>query len=178
MPEFGAFWRRKMATMVDRMDLDRDGQITIKDFEKLCDNYFQTGRVSKAKSSQFRTVLMKFWNDYMAELAKAGPLTADTYTEGLIKSGKPAILKVADTLCNLVFDMMDLNDDGTISLNEFTVYYQVLGLDAKMAALAFAAIDTNNDNVLSRAEFLAASADFFASEDEKSPYKLFWGPLV
>jgi len=177
MPEFGAFWRRKIRTLVDRIDLDRDGQVTRKDFEDWCDRYDQTGRVSKAKGDQFRTVLMEFWNDFMAEIVKTRPLTADVYAEALSKRGKKDLLKVVDDFYNLLFDMMDLNDDGTISLDEFTVYYQVLGLDAKMAAVVFAAIDTNKDNVLSRAEFLAGGEDFFMNE-EKSPYQLFWGPLV
>ena len=44
--------------------------------------------------------------------------------------------------------------------------------------MAFHAIDINNDGRLSKKEFVKLGKEFFVSEDESRPSKLFWGPLA
>ncbi len=70
------------------------------------------------------------------------------------------------------------NADGQIDAGEYAQFFDIMGLDPKLADEAFKAIDTNNDGLLSLDEFKAAGLDFFMSKDEKSPSKVFWGPLV
>lgn len=65
-----------------------------------------------------------------------------------------------------------------IQKDEFELFFDIIGLDPKLAGATFEAIDTNHDGQLSLDEFVTAGVDFFTSEDEASPNKLFWGPLV
>lgn len=46
------------------------------------------------------------------------------------------------------------------------------------AAQSFAAIDLNGDGKLTIKEFVKLGREFFLSEDESRPSKLFWGPLT
>ena len=46
------------------------------------------------------------------------------------------------------------------------------------AIASFSAIDINCDGKLSKKEFVKLGREFFLSEDESRPSKLFWGPLV
>ena len=115
----------------------------------------------------------------MSEYAQeSGGVTPEVYVQALIKQGKQKIRKTVVECFTHFFDILDLNDDGVISLEEFTIYYHIMGLDAKMAAETFAAIDTDGDGSLSRAEYMTAVDDFFVRENENSPYRFFWGPLV
>lgn len=46
------------------------------------------------------------------------------------------------------------------------------------AVHSFTAIDINKDGYLSLEEFVKLGREFFLTEDEHSPSKAFWGPLV
>lgn len=79
-----------------------------------------------------------------------------------------------------VFDLMDVNQDGYLQPDEHKVMSASAGVpegtfDAKAA---FDAIDVNGDGKLSFDEFIAGCLDFMFSQDESSPNKFFFGPLV
>ncbi|XP_053635742.2 uncharacterized protein CBP isoform X4 [Cherax quadricarinatus] len=84
--------------------------------------------------------------------------------------------KVASPLVYF-FKAVDTDGSGEISIEEFEVFYTCLGLTEEDAAQSFAAIDKNGDGKLSRKEFVKLGREFFLSEDETQPSKLFWGPL-
>ena len=53
-----------------------------------------------------------------------------------------------------------------------------MGLDAKAAAATFAILDTHKTGKLTQEQFVTAGIDFFNSDDESSPSKFLWGPLL
>ncbi len=64
-----------------------------------------------------------------------------------------------------------------IDAGEYAKFFEILGLDPGMAPDSFKAIDTNNDGLLSLDEFKEAGLHFFTEQDDKSPTKVFFGPL-
>ena len=119
------------------------------------------------------------WEKYLKDDNKGQALNQDAFIETLKKQVSDP--KLRDTLAGslpLFFSAVDANSDGFIQEDEFKLFFQILGLDPNMAPATFQAIDTNNDGQLSLDEFVTAGVDFFTSEDESSPNKLFWGPLV
>ena len=64
-----------------------------------------------------------------------------------------------------------------IDAGEYGKFFDILGLDPKMAPATFKAIDNNNDGLLSEQEFKEAGMAFFSLQDDSSPAKVFWGPL-
>lgn len=77
-----------------------------------------------------------------------------------------------------LFNAVDKDHSGFISLAEFKLFFACLGLTDENAAVSFAAIDKNGDGKLSIKEFVKLGRDYFFAEDEKKISKMFWGPLA
>lgn len=77
-----------------------------------------------------------------------------------------------------LFQAVDKDHSGEISIDEYRLFFKCLGLTDKDAEMSFLAIDKNNDGMLSIKEFVKLGRDFFLSENPKRVSKNFWGPLV
>jgi len=173
------FWVKKMKTYFTRIDFDKDGSITQKDFEGMAKRFIESEKLDAKKGEDLKNKLIQVWEKYLKGVAGEKSLTQPLFIEAMKKQVKDPSLK--GTLAGplpLFFHAVDANSDGQIQSEEFALFFQILGLDPKMAPASFQAIDTNSDGQLSLEEFVTAGTDFFTSEDEKSPSKLFWGPLV
>ena len=107
--------------------------------------------------------------------------------EDLVKSSCQTILSmskkdartITDNVHNAIFDVADANEDGFISLQEYKVYFHILGHDISDEEItqSFNAIDSNKDEKISREEFLEAAFDYFINVDESEVAKVFLGHL-
>jgi hypothetical protein len=114
------------------------------------------------------------WDVVLAPLAAEGPITADAYVRAQERVGFKRKSKIMFEFLYLLFDIVDKNDDGHISLPEFRVFWQVIGADENHVESAFNAIDTDGDGQTSKAEFLYAGERFIASYQHSN----FMGPLA
>ena len=80
----------------------------------------------------------------------------------------------------MLFDAIDTNKNGKISVNEFKEYFTIAapGVSEAEVIYSFNTIDTNKDGVISREEFMAAAEDFFCGVEETELSKVFLGRLV
>jgi Ca2+-binding EF-hand superfamily protein len=80
----------------------------------------------------------------------------------------------------MLFDAVDTNKDGHISLSEFKIYLNILvpDIEEDMIAHSFNTIDTDKNGEISREEFLAAAHDFLQGVEETEISKVFFGPLL
>ena len=76
------------------------------------------------------------------------------------------------------FDAVDTDADGVISLKEFEVYFDAIGVGKKHAKASFVAIDADHDGKISRNEFMDTAIEFISNTDPAHPSTLFFGPLV
>lgn len=79
---------------------------------------------------------------------------------------------------NYLFQAVDKDQSGEISVDEFKLFFQCLGLHDRDAEFAFCSIDANKDGKVSLKEFVKHGRDFFLTEDETRISRHFWGPLV
>jgi hypothetical protein len=79
----------------------------------------------------------------------------------------------------LVFSAIDANHDDGVSPAEFHNYFVSLGVtDESFTNMVFSAMDADGDGDLSNEEFTKFGQAFFLSNDESSPSRFFFGPLI
>lgn len=173
------FWVRKMKTYFQRIDFDKDGAITQKDFEGMAERFVKFEKLDEAKGADLKGKLLQVWEKYLKDDNKGQALNQEAFIATLKKQvSDPSLRTTLAGPLPLFFSAVDANSDGNIQEDEFRLFFEILGLDGNLAPDTFKAIDTNNDGQLSLEEFVQAGVDFFTSEDEKCPTRLFWGPLV
>lgn len=174
------FWLKKMRTYFTRIDFDKDGSITEKDFEAMGKRFIESEKLDAKRGEELKHKLLQIWEKYLKGVAGGKPLTQPAFIEAMKKqlNNNKDVKQTLGGPLPIFFHAVDANGDGMIQGDEFSLFFQILGLDPKMAPESFKAIDTNNDGQLSLEEFVQAGTDFFTSENENSPSKLFWGPLV
>lgn len=64
-----------------------------------------------------------------------------------------------------VFDLYDQNDDGLLTIDEFTDMWTIYGIQVKYSAKSFVKLDLNHDEVISKNELVNAVKEFFISDD-------------
>ena len=177
-----AYHLRKMRTRVARLDVDKDGVVSREDFELMSKRMSEYSNLSEAQAKRVRAGFLK-----IADLLHL--------KEGVQFPVGEYVLKLSDTLLSKspderkamiqyghspVFDVIDTNGDGHISMEEFKVYLKVVAPDVteKEAEHAFTTIDTNKNNEISRDEFYAAAEDFFYGVKETEVSRVFWGKLI
>jgi hypothetical protein len=175
---WGKFWERKISTFVVRVDLNKDGIISIDEFEWMADRYLALGQTSQEESAKLRATLRKIWATYFEEPSKDQPVTAKVYCEALRKFGKQKLVDVVNNFFPYFFNVVDTDNDGKISVEEYRQFLDIFGMDPTHADESFEKLDTNRDGILTRDEFLAASLEFCTGDDEASPYQYFLGRLV
>ena len=80
----------------------------------------------------------------------------------------------------MLFDAIDTNKDGHISVEEFKVYLTLIapGVEEDEIVHSFDVIDADKNGEISREEFLAAAQDFLLGVEETELSKAFLGPLL
>lgn len=172
------FWLRKMRTYFQRIDFDKDGAITRKDFEQMADRVIATGELKPEQQEDLKKTLTAVWDNFLGVGGEAG-LSPDAFIAQMSKCvHDPALKTTLEGPLPLFFHAVDTNNDGLISMDEFTHFYGVLGMDSAHAPDTFKAIDDNNDGDISLEEFMHNGTEFFFEEkDESKPSKIFWGPV-
>ena len=164
------------------MDINKDGHISREDFElmgkKLAEHSGMTEEQAEATTREFLKVadMINLKPGVKTPLEDAAKKANESY---LSMSLKEKIALVNGTH-NLLFDAVDTNKDGHISMEEFKVYLNLIapGVSEDEISHSFDTIDTNKNGEISREEFLAAAQDFLIGVDETELSKAFLGRLL
>ena len=161
------------------MDMNNDGFISREDFELMAKRLVNSaGQISKEKTDEIFKAFLAI-PDHLGvkpgeklPLEDAAKLANENYLSPTAQ--KPSVYH--DTL----FDCIDTNSDGTISMEEFEVYFKIIGHDMTDEEIkhAFRTIDANGDGKISRDEFVAAAKDFYFGVEETELSKVFCGKLL
>ncbi|XP_026314609.1 sarcoplasmic calcium-binding protein [Hyposmocoma kahamanoa] len=172
------FWRRKMRTVHNILDVDKDGLISYNDFQLFAKRFIALGHLDEQQAKEFVEIIQMTWETQWGAIDPYNYVTMEQYLEDMnhVLNDK-TLKKKAHRWLPYLFKALDKDKTGFISVKEFKLFFECLGLNNEHAAVAFAVIDHNGDGKLSLKEFVKLGKDFFFTEDEKRPSKMFWGPL-
>ncbi|XP_013188316.2 sarcoplasmic calcium-binding protein [Amyelois transitella] len=177
--ERSEFWRRKMRTVHNILDVDKDGLISFNDFVLFSERFKALGHLGESQAKEFSEIIKMTWEEQWGAIDPYNYVTVEQYLEDMhhVLNDK-TLKKKAHRWLPYLFKAVDKDKSGFITIKEFKLFFQCLGLDNEHAAVAFAVIDTNGDGKLSQKEFVKLGKDFFFTEDEARVSKMFWGPLT
>ena len=166
-----------------RLDVNKDGYISREDFElmakKLAEYSGMTGEQAEAAKKQFMKVadMANLKPGVKTPLEEAAKQAHESLLTSMTARERSALIN--DTH-ELLFDVIDTNSDGHISLSEFKVYLNIIapGMEEDKIVHSFDTIDTDKNGEISREEFLAAANDFIQGVEETEVSKVFFGPLL
>ena len=167
------FWMRKLRTEARVRDTNKDGFVSKADFDIVLQRYkamgTPEGHLKKLeKNHDLLCAALGIGDDTVQ-------LTYDQCIENFTKCSNQLeeILKIFVTH----FEIIDTNEDGKISFQEWVNYHKALGIDTSYAKGSFDAMDTNSDGVVSMEEFFAYSKEFYVTAEDKLMSSLLLGPL-
>ena len=175
------YYLRKARTAVKRFDINKDGYFSGEDFELMAERMIEYGKPPKEQAEFVHKGFMKFVGLFGLKPGEKVPL--EEMAQRIHKAVLAIPIAEHKTILHDVheplFDIIDLNKDGHISLEEFKVYFHVAGADLtdEETVHSFSTIDADKNGEISRDEFLVAADDFYAGFDETELSKVFLGRL-
>ena len=156
-------------------DADKDGLITTHDYKLVVQRYRDMG-VSEEHLKKVEKFYALSW--------KLGGIvddtTALTYDQAAANYAK-SLDDISDDHTKIFtahFEIVDTDENGEISFEEWVQMYKAAGVDIVHARPSFDAIDTNGDGVISKEEFVAYLEEFFFTAEDKLNSSILYGPLV
>ena len=169
------FWNKKLDRAIRVTDVDKDGVITRKDFEIIAQRYKNLGGISGEQLQRIQEFLMKMC-DSVGLIDDTNQFTYEEFKRRHALNVANHLEKFS-TIFRTIFNGLDINGDGVVSMKEWELHYKCIGLDPKYAKASFEAMDTNGDGVVSLEEFVAYSVEFFSSTDNKLNSAILYGPF-
>lgn len=178
--------KRKLTKLFGMYNASNTGVLTLADFEKIASNlasikglgpdswaYHQLSNSlaycwisirAEVKESLARkydpTITLEEWLRYHEQV-----LAEDTYRNHI------------DSLASLVFDAIDVDEDGYLSNAEWNRLFQAYHIPVVYADSAFVTLDDNRDGYLSKDEVMSLIEEFYYSQNPDEPGNTIFGPV-
>jgi Ca2+-binding EF-hand superfamily protein len=174
---------QKLNRMFDAMDVDGDGLIRREDF------IHRVAEVARLNSwtdespelAEYRRVSFEQWEGLraMADADEDDQVTREELLRSaeVFLSDRVSVRTYARGDVQLLFDAMDMDRDGRVTLEEYRRYLEVCGVSAGSAEAFFAHVDLDENGRLSRREMSDAVEEFLLGEDPETPGNFLFGPL-
>lgn len=177
-----AYHLRKLRTRMTRLDINNDGFISREDYELMGKKLAEHSGMTKEQAEETNKEMMKIADAFNLKPGVKVPLEeAAKRASETILSMSPAERKasIRDSH-DLLFNAIDTNKDGHISVSEFKIYFKVIAPGTSEAEVihSFNTIDTNKNGEISHEEFMAAAEDFLHGVEETELSKAFFGHLL
>jgi Ca2+-binding EF-hand superfamily protein len=174
--------KKKLTNQFHVRDLDKDGYVGREDWEQCAKNLAEIRRW-KPESPEYEDIVSKhiriwtaFWEP--ADLDCDGKVGLDEYLE-LADEQRQRGSFATDVVLQLfgaIFDIIDRDSDGQITLQDYKLYFKAWGLSSSLAKQAFSRLDLSGDGRLSRSIFIQFGSNFYLSDDPNMPGNWLFGP--
>ncbi|GII82187.1 calcium-binding protein [Sphaerisporangium siamense] len=164
-----------LAAVFAALDADGDGHLGVHDFKTLADRMCARLAPDPA-SARHRAVQAACagWWEQIRESADAdgdGRVSEAEYVaaaDAHTGSG-PGHLRVVLALCDVLFDIADADEDGSITREEFAGFYTASRLDPRLGESGFDGLDADGDGKITKEEFTSGIRTLLTSEDTTAP---------
>ena len=166
-------WVKRMEEFFVQSDLNKDGSLSIQDFDIWSDNLEREVKAEPALLKKARKATRDFWEStglkpgvllskeqFVEKVAEVAVAEKASFDEGKLKES------LFFTMMETVFDAVDTNRDGYLQLNEYATMNKASNFDDGTAKILFDIIDKNHDGKLSRKELLEYNIKFWFTPDD------------
>lgn len=175
--------RRKLTRYFRVYDIDDDGRIGLADFERVVENVrILHGLPSGSPAHRaLRDAYLRRWEALRlsADTDGDGGVDLDEWLaswDGVLRSDDRYEVEVA-TVVRRLLELFDTDEDGVLGPREFADFFGIYGLSTDLAHSTFARLDADGDGMITRAELLEISHEFYRGNDPDAPGNHLYGPL-
>lgn len=176
------FQKRKISNLFAVHDLNHDGTLERNDFVEYTQRF--TGKRGFGSDSPEHQKLLDLFLEFWEGLTRGADSDHDkkvslqewfsTFDRML---SSPQQIQAIQPLGEAVFNMLDRNGDGKVTLEEYRWLYSSGALDPMLAADSFKRIDRDHDGRVSPAELSDCLREFLLSNDANAPGNWLFGPV-
>lgn len=152
-------WINKMKMRFAILDVDMNGIINQDDVALVAKNiaaYREEGE--EAEKSYFK--ILKAVTTFVL----AGEVDEETFVQEMKQFvSKPDAKERVKKLADMIFGIIDANNDGVISYNEFCQFFKAMNASQELIDTLFKQADTNKDGVIDHLEIQESYAKYFFS---------------
>ncbi|WP_420318460.1 EF-hand domain-containing protein [Ekhidna sp.] len=167
------------------LDQDRNGVLEENDFREIGESLCVLW-MFKPGTKEYEEVIDKniqSWNMFKKYFQKQkGEANEEQFLrffDVLLKPGNEEVYKRwVKYMISSIFDSFDVNEDGVMSVDEYSDMFMCYHIPIKHSARAFVKLDRDGDDSITKKELIRAVDEFFRSNDENSPGNWlfgFWG---
>lgn len=177
------FQQRKLTRYFNCLDLDANGYFEQDDVQNIISRLTEKRGVS-AGSAEYEAIekaISMIWDNArefgITKDAEKVTLADWLHHEDIVLSTEEWRESYMKEVTRQVFDLIDADKSGEISLQEYIDIMTSFGVAEGIPEWAFARLDMNGDGVLSREEFVTLVEQFHLSEDLDAPGNYLFGPF-
>lgn len=168
-------WNRKINRLLKSFDMDGDGIVTAEDFLISAVRFREMGvapdKLEKLVASA--GVVFELWG-----ITEECKLTYDEFkTKHSTSFEKVGNFSKHALVFDAMFDIVDADDTGVISLQQWIIYNQANCVGPVDSKASFAAMDTDRDGKVSKEVFRAYVEEFCYSTEDKLNSSILYGAL-
>ena len=173
--------RRKMSRLFKVYDADGNGFIEESDLLRIAHNFAEQRGLAPGSEgyNQLRAKFLFVW-EY---LQKFGDPNRDyavslseflSYAQEVLEENYASII---GSTGSFLFELIDADGDGSITQDEFRLFFRAYGIEEGLVKDIFEKLDLNADSTISAEEFAKLGYDFHYSDDPLNPANWFFGPF-
>jgi hypothetical protein len=173
----------KYASMFNLLDTDGSGDLYARDMAALGERLIAAfgDAVAPAKAAIVRAGFVVYWEGLATQMGGGeGPFSREQFTAAVtaaIGESEQGFDELIRPLAEAVFALIDVNDSGTIGLDEFRRGEAAMGVQEKDSERVFSLIDTDGDGNIDQEELVAAVSEYYRDPSADSPMSGFFGAL-
>ncbi|AOY84314.1 MAG: hypothetical protein F6K63_22160 [Moorea sp. SIO1G6] len=172
---------KKWTRLFHVYDANGNNVVEENDFEVIFQNVAEARNLTPGSPSyeQLHAKLIEDWEHLQKDADKNNDgkvELAEWLEHGDHRINSPDMYQTVIDLANQIFELLDLNGNGVITLEEYKTFYKSWRLPEELAPEIFPKLDLSGNGSISKDEFVELVRQFHHSDDPDAPGNFLFGP--